>query len=194
MPSYLAPPASSCIHLSYSLKLDQDGQAIEVQGAADAGRPAPRPARRRLPAPGRRRGFRYVPSYTRASCPPSITQRADLWLPVWLARLCCGVLCRVLRGQVRGAVRAFARKAGGVHEVLRAVLRGVRLRADGEERQPRRMPLLPRHAHRRAQEEAQVPLTTLSSVHRLNAPTASASTLPTGVVAIVVLDARAYVM
>ncbi|XBI73225.1 hypothetical protein VPH35_067014 [Triticum aestivum] len=73
------------------------------------------------------------------------------------------------RGQVRGAVRAVAREAGGVHEVLRAVLRGVRLRAHGEERQPRRVPLLPRHAHRRAQEEAQVPLTTaLSSAHRLS--------------------------
>uniref|UniRef100_A0A8R7Q076 Uncharacterized protein n=1 Tax=Triticum urartu TaxID=4572 RepID=A0A8R7Q076_TRIUA len=140
-----SPPASSCIHLSCSSKLDQDEQAIEVQGAADAGRPAPRLPPRCLPAPGRRRSF------------------------------------RVLRGQVRGAVRAVAREAGGVHEVLRAVLRGVRLRADGEERQPRRVPLLPRHAHRRAQEEAQVPLTALSSrppTVSLKAPTASSTSTP----------------
>ncbi|XBH54569.1 hypothetical protein VPH35_076851 [Triticum aestivum] len=100
----------------------------------------------------------------------------------------CGVVCRVLRGQVRGAVRAVAREAGGVHEVLRAVLRGVRLRAHGEERQPRRVPLLPRHAHRRPQEEAQVPLTALSSAHRLKSQRTNGffnlySTLPTGVVA-----------
>lgn len=69
---------------------------------------------------------------------------------------------RVLRGQVRGAVRAcVGERAAAVRQVLRAVLRGVQLRAHGGAR--RRVPLLPRHAHRRAQEEAKVPVKAIAS-------------------------------
>lgn len=69
------------------------------------------------------------------------------------------LLCRVLLGQVQRSVRQRA-GAGRVHEDLRPVLRGVQLRAHGHGARARRqrVPLLPRHAHRRAQEEAQVPL------------------------------------
>jgi hypothetical protein len=60
---------------------------------------------------------------------------------------------------VQRAVRAGERAgAGRVHEVLRPLLRGVQLRAHGAGARRQRVPLLPRHAHRRPQEEAQVPL------------------------------------
>lgn len=76
----------------------------------------------------------------------------------WCRCLQIGVCCRVLREQVRGAVREGEGAGERVPEVVRAVLRGVQLRAHGEWVDARRVPLLPRHAHRRPQEEAQVPL------------------------------------